>query len=254
MAKDEVKYREVREARPKLRAQRELWRRVTEGVSRATVVVIDPGEVEQLVQDTLNQNDVEQAGTREKAIIEGCASEIVAGTPIAYLSETLARQLPGELTKISSLSPFAPDAIRKRLGGGLDKAMIFAARAHASFDVPRMGSALTTQGALTSPRLARVVLPEVLRTVRHFDTEHPASAELLNEAADEIARALEARIPLFGTFSPEPLVREVDSHGIDALQASDVASGWAREILETGDTQMLGSQFERVFVNGRRTK
>lgn len=252
LVKDELKYRDLREARPKLRTLRELWLQIERGIGQATIVVIDPREVEQRVIDTLSQEEVERSGSRDQAIIDGCASEIVMGTPLAYLPEALSRQLGWPLTAVSPLSAFTPADISRRLGGGLNKAMIFAARAHATFDVPRIDSVSNTTAIFSSPRLTRIVLPEVLATSRSFDTEFPTSTALLNEASEVIAAALEATMPTIGTLSTEPLVREVDSHGIDALQASDVAAGWAREMLETGGSRVLGTCFERVWINGRR--
>jgi hypothetical protein len=254
LIKDELKYKDFRVARPKLRQDRDLWSRIEKGVGQATVVVIDPGEFEQLVLDALRQDDIERAGTRERAIIEGCATEVIATTPVTYLPENLSRQLGWPLTQITSLATFAPAEILNRLGGGLDKALVFAARAHAVFDVPRLEGAASTQAALTSPSLARVVLPEVLNTARAFDAEHPASAALLNEASEQIASAMTAHLPLLGSLAPQPLVREVDSKGIDALQASDIAAGWAREALEVAEVRSLGDTFERVWFNGRRLK
>jgi hypothetical protein len=254
LVKDELKYRDLREARPKLRSLRELWSQIERGIGQATIVVIDPRDYEQLVQDTLTQDEIERSGSREKAIIEGCASEIVLGTPLAYLPDALSHQLRWPLNPIQSLATFTPEDISRRLGGGLDKAMIFAARAHATFDVPRIDAASTTRSALQSSRLARVVLPEVLSTSRAFDSELPASTALLNEASEVIAGALEEALPILGALSDAPLVREVDSRGVDALQASDIAAGWARDMLETGEPRVLGSFFERVWLNGRRLK
>jgi hypothetical protein len=65
---------------------------------------------------------------------------------------------------------------------------------------------------------------------------------------------LEPELPTIGTLAPEPLVTEYDSTAIDELQASDIAAGWAREMLETGEPKTLGSRFERVWLNGRRIK
>jgi len=43
-------------------------------------------------------------------------------------------------------------------------------------------------------------------------------------------------------------------HYIDEIQAADIAVEWVRELLELSDIRSLGSQFERVWVNGKRIK
>jgi hypothetical protein len=168
LVKEELKYRDFIEARPKLRANKDLWAKIENGVGQATIVVIDPHEVEGLVRDTLDKADVERAGNLERAVKEGCAAEIVAGTPVTFLPAELAKALPMSMTKIVSLETFTPDSIRKRIGKDLNNAMLFAARAHATFDVPALdtGGAASTRDAFRSRRLAKVVLPEVLSTAR----------------------------------------------------------------------------------------
>ena len=256
MVRTELKYKDFRQARPKLRANKELWAKIENGVGQATIVVIDPNEVEELVRDTLDKADVEKAGSLDRAVKDGCAAEIVAGTPVTYLPEKLAKTLGMPMTKIASLDAFTPDSIRRRIGSDLNHASLFAARAHATFDVPSLaaGGGASTRDAFRSPRLARVVLPEIMSTVRIFDKEHPQSVALLNEAADAIATALEPQLPTIGTLAPDALVKEYESHALDELQASDVAAGWAREMLETGEVRNLGSKFERVWLNGHRIK
>ena len=80
-----------------------------------------------------------------------------------------------------------------------------------------------------------MILPEILSTVRFFDTELPVSVTMLNEAVDVIAAAVEESFPDLGRRSDKQLVLETDSRGYDELQASDVAAGWAREMLELAD-------------------
>jgi hypothetical protein len=75
-----------------------------------------------------------------------------------------------------------------------------------------------------------------------------------NDAVNVIASAVEEAYPDFDEMSDRPLVIETDSRGYDELQASDVAAGWAREMLDLTDARSLGAQFERVWVNGRRIK
>ena len=253
---DELKYARLRDARPRLKQNRNLWRSVEKGVGQATVIVIDPGPIEtdirrHVAQEGLSARD----GIDEHAIIDACATVVVAQTPVAYLPAELFRAVPwGRYLPVASLEDFAPSSIRRRIGGGLKHAMLFAARAHAVFDLQSLpSSAATTYGVFRSP-LALVCLAELLATERSFDRENPKSIHVLNEAADEIACTLGEQLPLAGRISDKPVVREVDSRGIDHIQAADVAAGWARDILETNEAQSLGGMFERVWVNGVRVK
>lgn len=97
-------------------------------------------------------------------------------------------------------------------------------------------------------------MAELLVTTRVYDTESPASLDILNRAASEIAKALESTLPSEFRSRIGGLVREVDSRAVDQIQAADLAAGWARDMLSTGDARTLGSRFERVWVNGRRVK
>ncbi len=254
LVKAELKWSDVKEARPSLKKDRDLWTRIEKGVGQATIVVIDPGAYEPLVRDTLDKVEIEKAGDETKAVVDACTSEVLAGTPIAYLPAELHKAVPWVSHQITSLEKFSPKEIADALGGGLKHAVIFAARAHAIFDVARLDESKSTTDALRSPRLARVILPEILSTARYFDIENPATVKLLNKAVDIIASAITGAFPGLGDIADQPLVIETDSKGYDELQASDVAAGWAREMLELSDAKNLGSQFERVWLNGKRIK
>jgi hypothetical protein len=254
LVKAELKYGDLKENRPSLKKDGTLWTQIEKGVGQATIIVIDPGQYEPLAKDTLRKADIEKAGTEEKAIVDACASEVLAGTPIAYLPMGLFRSVSWAGTEIMSLEKFRPLDLTGMLGGNLKHAVVFAARAHALFDVRLLDAAQRTTDAFKSPRLARIILPEVLSTVRYFDTEYPLSVTVLNNAVEVIATEFERAYPEFDAFSDEPLVIETDSRGYDELQASDVAAGWAREMLELAEPRTLGAQFERVWLNGDRLK
>jgi len=252
MVRDEVKYRDIVEMRPRLRSQRILWGRVETGVSQATIIIIDPKPIDEQVRDL---TAVQQRKIPEEKIDEYvsdcCATAIVAGTPFAYLPLEIAKAVPwGVYDPIASLADFTPTAIREKIGGGLKQAMIFAARAHAIFDLKSIDSANSVQEVFRSP-LATVMLAELIATTRNFDAESPTTAAALNSMADQIGAQVESHLPL-GLSAAKPIVRELDSRAIDELQAADVAAGWAREILEVSDLRAVANKFERVWSNGRR--
>jgi hypothetical protein len=102
-------------------------------------------------------------------------------------------------------------------------------------------------------RLRKYVLAQLrsnAETVRAYDEESPATLGVLNDAANEIAAAVECRFPDWNAGGTTPLIREVSSRAIDELQAADIAAGWARDALEVSDVRSLGAQFERVRANG----
>jgi hypothetical protein len=253
---EELKYAQFREARPKLKSQRDFWKKIEAGVGQATIVVIDPSPIENQVRQSLKSEKLSpQDGINNKLLIDTCATAIIKLTPVCYLPQELSLAVPWvNYHPIASLADFAPEKLKEKIGGGLQQTMIFAARAHAIFDLPSLDSSTSsTRDVFRSP-LAGVLLAELLATERYFDNENPNTVSLLNRAADEIATALGEQLPVVGTITDKPLVTEVDSKAIDEIQAADIAAGWAREVLETNEPSTLGARFDRVWINGRRIK
>ncbi len=253
---DELKYRGFRDARPRLRDECELWARIENGIGQATIIAIDPRPVEAEVRLAFREERrIPEEGFGEQAILSTCATALIANTPVAYLPHELSKAVRwARYDPIVSLDEFTPDEIQKQIGGGLRQAKIFAARAHAVFDLEGLKSFTATTRDIYSSPLSRVLFAELLSTERAFDTESPATIMVLNNAADAIATAIGSGLPIQGQYSEKPVVREVDSRGIDEIQAADIAAGWAREILETNESKTLGARFERVWVNGVRIK
>lgn len=254
LVKAELKYDYIKENKHRLK-EAALWAQIEAGISQATIIVVDPGEYEPLVRDTLQDIDIEKAGSETKAIVNACVSEVLSGTPMAYLPDALNRTISWvDERPLTTLERFTPSGMFETLGGELQHAVIFAARAHAVFDVPALDTSSRTSDVFRSPRTARLILPEVLATVRHFDVENRKSVKLLNTAVDTIAKAMEDTFCGSARISDEPLVIETDSRGYDEIQASDIAAGWARDMLEVADARSLGDRYERVWLNGRRIK
>ena len=256
LVKDELKYLDFKAARPRLREERALWSRIERGVAQASIIIIDPAPVEEEIRQFLQSEIGRQSAGRldDRVITDLCSTALVANTPIAYLPENLARAVPWEAYEpIGSLDSYTPQQIRMRIGGGLQQAKVFAVRAHAVFDLTSGDRLMATDAVFRSP-LAPVMLAELLSTVRAYDEESPATLDVLNDAANQIALAIEGGFPDWGAGGPTPLIREVSSRAIDELQAADIAAGWARDALEVGDVRSLGAQFERVWANGIRIK
>ena len=253
LVKDEIKYRDVKGARPRLRGDKALWAAVERGVGQASVVVVDPEPFDQEIRRFIEAEGSNIRPVSESRITAASATAIIGSTPIAYLPMQLVYAIPlVNLDPVASLADFAPAAIQARIGPGLRQAMVFAARAHAAFDLREIQlTSSTTRDLFRSP-LATVFLAELLATPRIFDVESPPTVQELNRAADLIALAVADHVPTLGAMSAEPLVREVDSRAIDELQAADIAAGWARDILEVGSATSLLGVFERIWLNGAR--
>jgi hypothetical protein len=118
--KDELKYLDVRDALPRLEGDQGLWRSIRSGVGQATVVVIDPKPFANDVESSFRAEHAEPGVDYTEHDVLDCATAIVARTPIAYLPERLNSEVRwSHCESITALESFAPEDIRKRLGGGL---------------------------------------------------------------------------------------------------------------------------------------
>jgi hypothetical protein len=250
---DEAKYKLLREKRASLKRDSELWQRIENGVGAATIVVADPEPFDRMVRTSLHAaGAVNGVDFRDGDINARAATALLADTPIAWLPRELEKVIEG--SGLVSHGRFSPNDIRLRIGPQLRQAAVFAARAHATFDVSAFdGTVMSTRDVFRSP-LAKDMLCEILSIPRVFDEESAAVSQVLNEASDEMARALANSLPFGAALSPEPLVREADSRSEDLLQAADIAAGWARDVIDTAGIRALGLHFERVCVNGNMLK
>lgn len=255
LVKQELKFNDIKDNKPRLQKSAALWSQIEKGIGQATIIVIDPGAYEPMVRDTLDNADIETAGSERLAVVNACVSEVLSGTPIAYLPYAIFQQVPWSDEKsLTSLERFTPKGILNELGGKLQHALVFAARAHAVFDVSSADAMTRTTDAFRSQRAARLILPEVLATARHFDIENKRATDLLNSAINAIAESFSEALDGAEGLSDQPLVIESDSRGYDEIQAADISAGWAREMLELGDPGTLATRFERVWLNGERIK
>jgi hypothetical protein len=236
-----------------IKSKTELWSRVETSMRSATVIVIDPENIENDLRQVWDSEGAEEGvDFDQRDLISDCAIQLIRGTPVAYLPNQLSEMLglyPQDL--YLSFDKFSPWQIKQRLGGKLRDAKIFAARAHAIFDVEALTSQRYSTGdVFKSPRTS-VVFRELLSTQRGFDIEHLKSVSVLNDAAETIASALGDVLTLPEKLIDNPLVKEYDSRDFEYLQAADIAAGWARKLVALGDIRALGYRFGRVIINGR---
>jgi hypothetical protein len=244
----EVKFKQFKDRRVEIRKDTNLWKMIEKGVGAATLIVIDPEPVDHTIRTGYERDGARQGvDFGDAEVASRAATALVAGTPLAWLPNELAKVVGREIV---TLERFAPERIRQRIGQELRAATVFAARAHATFDVATMDETVrSTRDVYRSP-IATVILREVISIPRIFDEESRETVQLLNDASDQIADALVEGLPSTLSLSSEPLVREADSRAIDQIQAADVAAGWAREVIDTAGVRALGTRFERIWVNG----
>ncbi len=251
--RDELKYRDFHPEHRRIKSSDpDLYSAVENGISQATVIVIDPEPIAFHAADWYFQEHAEYGIDYTAADITNvCAISLLAGTPIAYLPERL--DIFGPLSRTyptARLSGFAPAELLQKVGG-LDGAKVLAARAHAMFDVKnRHPIESMTPDFFMSP-LREVVFREILSTARVFDTENQTSVEVLNSAADVLASSMQQSKWFENIQCSEPLVKEFSSRDIDLIQAADMAAGWAGDMLEYQEVRSLAGTFRRVILNGR---
>ncbi len=252
LTREELKWKDFQARREEVQAKAQLWRRLLISMKTATIVIIRPSDVESDIRALLDAQGAEYGTDYDRrTLVDACATALVRDTPVAYLPNRLSEALNlYPLSLYVDFEKFAPDQIKKQIGGKLRDAKIFAARAHATFDVPE--ASMPNRSGIDKFRSpgAMLVLRELLATQRGFDEEHPRSVAVLNEAAETIAKAMGEKLQFQGEVLVQPLVQEFSSKDVDILQAADIASGWAHELLALGNERALGDTFGRVLING----
>lgn len=254
IVRDELKYADFHSNKSKLRSNAPLWGKIEAGIGQASIIVIDPGHYSAGVEQRIRADKLSIGrDISQREVLGQCAVAIIKDTPVAFLPDELMKAVPWRrYTQMATLRDFTPSGILHRIGNDLNAAVIFAARAHATFDLPSTRALITSTNDTFRSPVAELALAELLNTTRFFDNENPHTASVLNEAAEAISEHM-GQIFDPGDYLPKtPLVSEMDSHEMDHLQASDVAAGWARDLIELGDLRSLGRRFESVWVNGRK--
>jgi len=252
LVKDELKYKDFIRIRPRLKKERKLWGRIKNGVGQATIVIIDPEPVYDFIEEYLKEDGAEKGiDFDKKIIINQCSIALVEMTPISYLPLRLYKTIPWNwILDLSSLDEYLPEDLTKEIGGKLRDAKVFAARAHATFDLINLDESVKKTSDIINSPLKLTLLAELASTIRIFDIEHEKSIGILNRAVQLISRNIEILLPEEIRSLDTKIIQEADSRTIDEIQASDIAAGWARDMLDTSDHRAIGAYFERVWYNG----
>ena len=238
----ELKYQKYLGLRHKVQADKKLWKRVQNGTSEATIVVIENSFYIDAIAYRLHEEGADLGhDVTFDAMLRQAALCMIEHTPIMRLPD-LIPDLIGD--PMSNSHRYSPEIVYGRIGAKFSDATVFAARAHAAFDVDALYTAASTNELFLSPFRRRLV-SEVDRFERVFDQEHSKSAAMLNE--------------MFGSYdkrskgTPIARITESGSDSNDWLQAADFSAGFASEIMmnATDDREReIRRHFRKVIFNG----
>lgn len=143
-----------------------------------------------------------------------------------------------------AVASYTPTNVYSRIGAKFNDAAVFAARAHAAFDIDELNKSASTNELFFGPFRTNLAL-QFKEIDRVFDTEHPKSARVLNE----IFASYDAR----SNRVPITRISESSSESNDALQAADFCAGFALELMMNAINDRereLRRHFRRVIFNG----
>lgn len=236
----ELKYKSFLGLRHRVQAKRKLWENIQSGTSEATVVVIENAfYIEAIIYRLQNEGADLGHDVAFEEMLRLAALCMIDHAPIMRLRDLSQDLLHGSGVRFAQ---YDAESVYKRIGHKFSDAVVFAARANASFDIESLNRAASTNDLFLSPYMPRMAT-ELGRVERVFDNEHQKSAALLNE--------------MMAVANPDggagTRVSESDSASVDALQAADFTAGFACEIMmnEINDREKaLRRHFRKVIYNG----
>jgi hypothetical protein len=236
----ELKYQKYLGLRHKTQANKKLWKRVLEGTSGATIVVIENSFYIDAIAYRLRKDGAELGhDVTFDAMLREAALCMIAHAPVMRLSGLIE-----DLAPSIRHTAYTPELVYHSIGAKFSDATVFAARAHASFDIDDLETAASTNELFLSPYRSRL-LAGFDKFERVFDNEHPKSAAMLNE----IFRSYD----LSSSTVPVTRVSESSSDSNHWLQAADFCAGFASEIMMNAPDdreRSLRRHFRKVIFNG----
>lgn len=147
---------------------------------------------------------------------------------------------------------FDPTELKRRAGGKLRDIEVLAARAYSMMS-PTEFQELRI---VVNDPILRMNFPrnlERLKRLAHvFDEEHAKSVPLLNDLVGHLAEASGVPHRYASQMVSTQPIRENSSSDNDHIQASDIAAGWAADVLlaTNNDYRALARQVRWITVNG----
>lgn len=249
---EEFKSKEFLENISQLKAKPHIWRATTTCMRATSVFIIRKSTViSEVTLNFLEQGAEKGVDFTDRDINRECAISLIGRSPIAYLPNKVAevtRMYTSSL--VESFDEFLPENLLDKIGGKLNAAVVLTARAHASFTEPEV-SHNQDGNPLYRPSGGRdLVYKELLSIQRFYDEEDKVSISVLNRAADLITENLASRISAVSEDTTLPFAQEIKSHEYPHVQASDIAAGWVRHLIELGGEFTLKDNFREVIING----
>lgn len=237
-----MKYQRYLVLRHSIQANKPLWKRIQDGTAEATVVVIEHSFYIDAIAYRLTKEgaDLGYDVTFEQMLREAALC-MIDHAPIMRLSEMTTDLVVGVIPR----PHYSATAVYKQIGEKFNDAAVFAARAHATFDIDDLDRATSTNDLFFGPYKGRLVM-QFGSIDRVFDKEHPKSAAMLNEmmlSYDDLSNNTGVR----------PHISESDSESNVALQAADFCAGFASELMMNAAADRereLRRHFRRVIFNG----
>lgn len=257
----ELKYRDFQPRRHRVQSNAEIWAKLQKGIQQAEITIIDPLVYRQAVIDDWLDQGAEAGHDFDSKMVNDQSGEwmlrmsplgIAEATSIDYYYEHLAfDETTGYFSPKAEFQDFSAPAIKKRAGGRLKDATVLAARSHAMLSPSerRQVIAICSRSSGADYGTQCALLAKMCRV---FDVDHPGSVPILNEFSDRLLHAAGVGNVASLLQGSAKMVSEEKSHGIDHIQAADMAAGWAVDLLiyTHGDYRELAKRFAWVGVNG----
>lgn len=170
LGNDELKYKKYLELRHYIQANAALWKRVLDGTAEATIVVIENDfYIEALIYKLRSEGAEIGHDVSFDELLKQAALAMIRHAPIMRLNDLE----PDRLIAVPPKQPiYTPEFVFKQIGGKFSDATVFAARAHAAFDIDDLGKAVSTNELFLGPYKSRA-LSQLKEIDRVFDKEHP---------------------------------------------------------------------------------
>ena len=241
----ELKYQKYLALRQKIQADKKLWKRVQDGTAEATVVVIENSFYINAIAYRLKTEGADLGhDVTFAAILRQAALCMIDHAPVMRIPDLMSGMIRFPGARPHRLPEYTAETIYGRIGEKFNDATVFAARAHAAFDIDALARAASTNELFLSPHRP-ALLSQFHDIERVFDNEHPKSAAMLNE----MFRGYDQR----SHNATVTRVSETSSDSNDWLQAADFCAGFASEIMmnEVNDRERaLRRHFRKVIFNG----
>jgi hypothetical protein len=203
---------------------------VQQGTAEASIVVINSFYIHAIAYRLAEEGADLSHDVTFEAILREAALCMIDHAPVMRIPDLISDLIADPVTRTRA---YSSEMVYRRIGEKFNDAAVFAARAHASFDMDDLSRAVSTNELFLAPYRRRLQF-EVGNIDRVFDEEHPKSAAMLNE--------------IFGSYdersrnTPVTGISESRSDLNDWLQAADFCAGFASEIMMNA-----GNDRERDF-------